>query len=588
MDHSFTRSSYSESYCGVTILTHIFVDLFCVSYLLLDMMDRLNALQSILEVNPLTPDRLLSSLPDVNDWSQFNQLNQFCSTLFEDVSGEVFEPQTFDTPLFPDYEQKQTPLALDANFNMNLGAYNNQLGQNGANNMAFGAMPATDSIYKDILPEDTYASPATSLNNYGVPTMTWDPMSAPAQGMRIGGTPRNIIQTQQPSRFNPGYVPIQQSGNSGVKVEKEDEKVALPTVTVKVERMYADMSTQTKAKQERLAAEGGMMMMSRSSEQKKQQKTYKPIDPDNLVLPSVPDTPLDLETDELTPDELAQIEDEIEEQAGQDESRDGDVTPTATNPQSTRRFGGYVEKALAKQAAAAAASAEPLNPVDAMTLQLERTRLNADNIKPAVEDDMERQMRAAKARALCSQDPVRKQHAEVVLNLLKSIDALMVDHRNKVAQYKQAQAQAESGLAARTGVTRPGSSAIGSNGPSMMYPRAGVNVQNQGPIRTVSSYLPRRTPHQPSPLHQDHQAPSADPDYSQLRSSLTEDRQPAYNQNAASAPAADSPVLYPTSDLHHPVEEEPFELSEEERRFIEEDNAKTAAAQASGYQYVHV
>jgi len=554
-------------------------------------MDRLNALQSILEVNPLTPDRLLSSLPDVNDWSQFNQLNQFCSTLFEDVSGEVFEPQTFDTPLFPDYEQKQTPLALDASFNMNnLAAYNNQLVQNGANNMAFGAMSTTDSIYKDILPEDSYANPATTMDSHSVSAMTWDPMSAPTQGVRIGGTQRNIIQPQQPSRFYTNYVPIQQSGNS-VKLE-EEEKVALPTVTVKVERQYADIGTQTKAAQERLAAQGGMMMLSRPSEQKKQQKKYKPIDPDNLILPSVPDTPLDLETDELTPDELAQIEHEIEDQAEQDESCDGDVTPTATTPQSSSRFGGYVEKALAKQAAAAAASAEPLNPLDAMTLQLERTRLDADNIKvggpltkPVIEGDMERQMRAAKARALCSQDPVRKQHAEVVLNLLKSIDALMIDHRNKVAQYKQVQAQAESGLATRTGVARPGSSANGSNGPSM-YPRAGVNVQNQGPIRTVSSYLPRRTPHQPSPLHQDHQAPSADPDYSQLRSSLTE--RPAYSQNVASAPAADSPVLYPTSDLHHPAEEEPFELSEEERRFIEEDNAKTAAAQAAGYQYVHV
>ncbi|GJJ68759.1 hypothetical protein EMPS_01105 [Entomortierella parvispora] len=558
-----------------------------------DMMDRLNALQSILEVNPLTPDRLLSSLPDVNDWSQFNQLNQFCSTLFEDVSGEVFEPQTFDTPLFPDYEQKQTPLALDASFNMNnLAAYNNQIIQNGANNLAFSTMPTSDSIYKDILPEDTYANPTSSLGNYGVPAMAWDPMSTPTQGVRIGGTPRNVMQTQQPSRFNPNYVVPQQSANSDVKVEKDDEKVALPTVTVKLEeRKYASVSTQTKAKQERLAAEGGMMMMSRPAEQKRRQKTYEPVDPDNLVLPSVPDTPLsDLDTDELTPDELAQIEDEIEGQAEQDESRDGDVTPTATNPQSSSRFGGYVEKALAKQAAAAAASAEPMSPVEAMTLQLERTRLDADNvkvggplIKPVIEGDMERQMRAAKARALCSQDPVRKQHAEVVLNLLKSIDALMVEHRSKVAQYKQAQAQAESGLAARTGVARPGS-AVGASVPSM-YPRAGVNVQSQGQIRTVSSYLPRRTPHQPSPLHQNHQPPSADPDYSQLRSSLTEDRRPAYSQNVASAPAADSPVLYPTSDLHRPEEEEPFELSEEERRFIEEDNAKTAAAQA---RYVHV
>ncbi|KAG0045318.1 hypothetical protein BGZ83_009453 [Gryganskiella cystojenkinii] len=569
-----------------------------------DMMDRLNALQSILEVNPLTPDRLLSSLPDVNDWSQFNQLNQFCSTLFEDVSGEVFEPQTFETSLFPDYEQKQNPSALDASFNMNnLAAHNNQLLQNNNNssNLAtFGSTMSTNSIYSDVLPEDTYAnSTATSsaLGGYGgMPVMSFDNIM-PGQGVRVTGPSRPGMQPlAEINPFHQMRMGVQQTSNSSehIKIEKEEEKFTVPTVVDKVERKYADMSTQTKAKQERLAAEGGMMMMQRPAEKKKSQKTYEPVDPENLVLPSVPDTPLpELESDELTPEDLAQIEGQFEEQA--ETLEDGDRTPTATTPiattpQASSKFGGYIEKARAKQAAAAAASAEPMSPVDAMTRQLERTRLD-DNIKtrgpttkPVVEGDMQRQMRAAKARALCSEDPVRKQHAEVVLNLLKSIDSLMVQHHQKVAQYKQAQAKAESGLGSRSGVSRSGAATttVGTNGP--VYPRTGVNVQNQGPIRTVSSYLPRRTPHQPSPLHQD-----SDLDYSQLRSSLTESR-PSYSSHVSSTEnpttnGSESPVLYPTSDLQRPaVEEEPFELSEEERRFIEED---TARMQQQQQQYIH-
>ncbi|KAK3838574.1 MAG: hypothetical protein JOS17DRAFT_730524 [Linnemannia elongata] len=583
-----------------------------------DMMGRLNALSAILEVNPLTPDRLLTSLPDVNDWNQFNQFNQFCSTLFEDVSGEVFQPQTFET-LFP--EQKQNPIALDANFagvvpnyNPGLANNNNNMNYNNGGNLSSVGYPSTtvpstgESIYSNLLPEDPFVVGATAPSvPYGTAGLPWEiPESEPVS--RPGVVKAMPFQNRVHQATNPYQTHTQslnlarnsnispRGNNISPTIKTENEETFLPTVVVKVERTYADMATQTKAKQERLAAEaGGMMMMMKPQAEKKKtpRSAYEGMDPELVLLnaPAVPNAPLpEIETEDV---DDGQVQDQDQEATAQ--SEESDSAQSSAAPTSSSKFGGLIQKAKARQAAAAAAAAaasEPLDPLDAMTRQLAQTHLeepqgkvifHPPTTKPVTEGDMDRQIRAAKARALCSEDPVRKQHAEVVLGLLKSIDALMADHRQKVAEWTAQQHKQQAGAGRRAPASAPAA-----NG----YPRpGGAHVQNQGQIRTVSSYLPRRTPHQPSPLHQDQTL--SDPDYSQLRSSLNSNSNSSSNDHSLSNghSTADSAVLYPTSNLQVPVQgdDEPFELSEEERRFIEEDNAKTAAekAAASGHPYIY-
>ncbi|KAF9149179.1 hypothetical protein BG015_009041 [Linnemannia schmuckeri] len=576
-----------------------------------DMMGRLNALSAILEVNPLTPDRLLTSLPDVNDWNQFNQFNQFCSTLFEDVSGEVFQPQTFET-LFP--EQKQNPIALDANFagvvpNYNPGLANNNMNYNNGGNFNGVGYPSTsvssteESIYSNLLPEDPFVVGATVPSvPYGTAGLPWE-IPASGQVSRPGVVKAMPFQNSVHQATNPYQTQthtmntvrnsnISPRGNNISRtIKTEHEETFVPTVVVKVERTYADMSTQTKAKQEKLAAEAGgmMMMMSPQAEKKKTPRSaYEGMDPELVLLnaPAVPNAPLpEIETDDV---EDEQDQDQDQETTAQ--SKESDSAHSSATHTSSSKFEGLIQKAKARQAAAAAAAAaasEPLDPLDAMTRQLAQTHLeepqgkvifHPPTTKPVTEGDMDRQIRAAKARALCSEDPVRKQHAEVVLGLLKSIDALMADHRQKVAEWTAQQHKQQAGGARRAHAPAP-APAPTVNG----YPRQ---------IRTVSSYLPRRTPHQPSPLHQDQTL--SDPDYSQLRSSLNSNSNSISGNDHSSInchSVTESAVLYPTSNLQVPVQDddEPFELSEEERRFIEEDYAKTAAekAAASGHPYIY-
>lgn len=578
-----------------------------------DMMGRLNALSAILEVNPLTPDRLLTSLPDVSDWNQFNQFNQFCSTLFEDVSGEVFEPQSFDT-LFPDYEQKQNPLALDAGYginslpNFNAGGANPGLSNN-VNNSLYGSSTSSqsESIYSAVLPDDPFV-PSTSAASmsYGSSGMAWDmnsmaPGMVPKPGVVSANPAANRVHQQVANPFASRYLtPVQNrpSHRPSIKAEPKEE-VFEPTVVVKVERTYADMSTQTRAKQEKLAAEGGMMMMQRpASKDKKKTSAYEGMDSATLMMnaPDVPDTPLpEEEIEELSADDLDYLDqDEATSIAPQGE-KEVEANDSAQQTSSSR-YEGLIQKARARQAAAAAAAAAaatsgPLDPLEAMTRQLERTHLDSANgkilrkaptTKPVTEGDMERQIRAAKARSLCSQDPVRKQHAEVVLNLLKSIDMLMADHQQKLARWRESQQQQQAG-AIGASTPRGPIARTASPATSAGYPRTGASVQNQGPIRTVSSYLPRRTTHQPSPLHQDHTADEAvNPGYSQLMVNMAEDSDPSRYVSAEVVPpaaATEAAAVYPSSHLD--ATEEVFELSEEERRFIEEDNAQIAAAQAA-------
>ncbi|KAF9420184.1 hypothetical protein BGZ94_009206 [Podila epigama] len=614
-----------------------------------DMMGRLNALSAIMEFSPLTVDSLQASLPDVNDMKQFSQFTDFCATLFEDVSGEVFEPEVF-TPLFPDYEQKQNPATLNSTFGINNNNINNNINNNfgypsahlnQANN-AFGTSSQSssqnDSIYATVIPDDDdddIFAPVSSMAFNAPSTMPWDTTNIgstgimPSVGVNNMLPARNLVQ-QPTNRFDPRYGVLINAQNSNygpvIKIEPEEEFLE-PKIEPKVERKFADMSTQTKAKQDREryeAAADGLMMLQRPAKvttKKPQQQTrpqYEETDPTLLMLsaPSVPDTPLP-ELDETTTSK--------EQDQDKNQHRDGHDTvnqqPTAQDTTASSKYESFVQKARARQAAAAAAAAavsaptattEPLDPVEAMTRQLAQTSLgNGGEVKlvrkppttkPVTEGDMERQIRAAKARSLCSQDPVRKQHAEVVLNLLKSIDSLMSEHRQKVALWKAQESQAATARPHPSHAHGHGHVA-GEHAKSVaggpVYPRTSVNVQNQGQIRTVSSYLPRRGPAQSQQQQQHHQQqqqqqqpqPVANPDYNQLRTGLSENS----HSYSASPAVVESTMLYPTSDLQAPVvtveeDDEPFELSEEERRFIEEDNARIAAAKAAslGYNSVHV
>ncbi|KAG0349023.1 hypothetical protein BG004_002551 [Podila humilis] len=600
-----------------------------------DMMGRLNALSAILEVNPLTPQHLLSAMPHVSDWDQFSQFNQFCSTLFEDVSGEAFEPQTFDMPLFQDFDQK--PL-LDSDFNP----------MDGIPPYSSDSHLANESIYKTLIPDETLVSASSSLPGYGKANISWESTKDPAancilqptQGVMRPAPAKPSLQSSNP--FIPQYVsmPILRNPPKDSKHIKDEpaDQIFTPSVGSKstVSRTFAEATTQTQLNEENYpVGAGSMMLMMMPPEEESTRKMNKRgdlLDPNLILLsiPAVPSTPIPETVALSNTTTLAQEQDGSEntENAAVVNSQDAanasasasaspsskaacaestepplpEVSSTETHRKSLvnsgSRHSSVLEKIRSRQAAAASRAAthstapQPIGPIEAMTLQLAQTnldnaaykqaikpRIKPGSTTPITEGDMERQLKAAKARSMCSHDPVRKQHAEVVLNLLKSIDALMIEHRQKVAHWKQK------------------SHAQGT--PTVLSGDGGNTLRE--PIRTVSSYLPRRpTPHQPSPLQQEQVwKPNYDKSRSHLNlngtllsstsapsSSFPSSSCPDVEKTSVSTKAevatkeTDSPVLYPTSDLHRSVIV-PFELSEEERKFIEEDNAKTAAAKAA-------
>ncbi|KAF9167089.1 hypothetical protein DFQ26_005830 [Actinomortierella ambigua] len=639
-----------------------------------DMVSYLNALTSLEEVAPLTPDRLLNSLTDVNDWNQLKDLTQVFSNLYEGVSGEIFHSQSFDLPLFPDCEQKQSPMALEGELALQ-GAYHNyaatavlqdthQLGH-------FGGATTSNSeasIYQRYMGEDPFvtAAPASSSASLstldpalvaGASILPWIPTAGasstvtPSPGVVNSAQAKNAVRQHNP--FAPGYVVLQPTMNANVALSdiiKQEPEEVKPSVGTPVERKYQDMATQTKARQE------AMMMMRRepkpaTRKMDKRRDTGKDddeeVDPEVLLMsaPRVPTTPLPVISVELSEDDESETEVAADAQR-QDEQADENVpvstaadTTASSENASTSRFGDIMKRARESQARTAAAAAaaaaaqqrqEPLDPVEAMAQRLASTHLDgttnavaarSSTTRPVAEVDMRRQMKAAQARALCAEDPVRRQHAETVLNLLKSIDSLMTEHKLKVAQYRSSQQQvyiSNGAAGAGSRIVRPSSPA--SAGARAGYPRGGnLNAQNHGQIRTVSSYLPRRmvagsaAPAQPSPLH--HEA-TMDPDYHQLRSSFMNEGgsnssamhtamtsttttasvsstgantiASGISSPSSTLSSSSSAALYPTSDLH--PSSAPFELTDEERRIIEEDNAKTAAAQAAaiGYHSIHV
>ncbi|KAF9920231.1 hypothetical protein FBU30_009977 [Linnemannia zychae] len=617
-----------------------------------DTKGRLDAISAIMEENPLTPDRLLTSIPDVTDWNQFKQFNQYCSTLYEDLSGEIFQPLVYDTPLFPESDQKQPFTALNE-------AYT---GLNG-----LPTFDATDPTFTSAQMDSTAGFASTSFDfslamattlPYNAEDLPWEIASTTTTPSVIRNLPAK--HTIQPNRFtNPlTYVslPLLQAPQDIIKTELQEVKIEQKDATKKI-RTYSEMGTQTQGNKSKHAQpaifDGGMMLLVKPpaglAPLMKKSRDMKPLDPDEAealleTAPEAPSTPLpeiEVTEDKSLPTAASVDQNNFPKQAQDQEQRNhdsliveqaerkadaeqNDEVGLASNSQNGSKYSSYVQRARARRAAAAAAATaevadpstpttatitsnltEALSPVDAMARQLDQIHLNG-NIKTATgrpltaEEDIERQLRAAKARSLCMDDPVRRQHAEVVLALLKNIDALMMGHRHKVAQYRAIQAAQMAQMAQMAKANRS----------SARYPRAsgaGVHFHQQGNIRTVSSLLPRRG------------APStavSRPDYSQLRDSLKagtssspvsprqpnlkilqEQDQSESDRTSKSAPETDeneehekekemeqeeddSPVLYPTSDLkNHSVA--PFHLSEEERRFIEEDNAKTAEAVAA-------
>ncbi|ORZ19132.1 hypothetical protein BCR41DRAFT_39089 [Lobosporangium transversale] len=440
-----------------------------------------------------------------------------------------------------------------------------------------------------------------------------------------GLQPPGVIQAipvnrgiQQHNRFNnPQYVTLQalqqgaDSPSALVRIKKEEDVIE-PKIEVKEEgaRLYADMATQTGANtaSQPETFSGAMMMMvmpSTLDQTKRMSKARVPLDAEALLesAPNAPDMPLlgiDIK-EAVSAKGAASKEVEETSQSGEQQSIQEAVGSEDRGP-GLSKFGSYVQKARARQAAAAAAAAsasatnstldsaatiESLDPMEAMTRQFEQTRLSGsdDNHSshnaPATDldnEDEERRLRAAKARTLCAQDPVRRQHAKVLWNLIKSFNFLMA-HPEKVAQYRAALSKGSS-----SGVYRK------TNAQSLESGRSSTPHRGDASSTAGSTSI---APHRPSPLHQEYKL---DFDYNRLRSALLDE---ASSYHPSPPPVAsqakhtkdtgsetetyeqsiDSPVLYPTSDLHH--SSVPFELSEEERRFIEEDNARTAAAKAA-------
>ncbi|KAF9929203.1 hypothetical protein BGZ65_005908 [Modicella reniformis] len=536
------------------------------------MVERLNALSVLMEVSPLTSDTLASSLPDVDCWNQVEQLGQYVSGLFENVSGESFQPQSYDT-LFPDYEQKQSAVTLDSAFdvsNFNIGDINA--------GMSYSSNVPRESIYSAVLPEDAYATPLWGSTSTKPPIRTLQ-RGAPQQ-------PANDVEYQFVALPNVMNVSIKQESQAvDIKLQEDEPKVKEETP-----RTYTSVGTQTRAKQEAQASEGGTMMMQRPSEKTRQLQpqslSYESMDPIQVLqsAPDAPSTPMP----ELARDDGQEKDNNKgkEQTKGDNGANKPSSEENAARPASTGRFDNYIQKAKLRQAAAAATSAnksvEALDPLEAMTLQLAQTRLDESQVrivtkpattKPVTEGDIDRQMKAANARALCELDPVRKQHAEAVLCLLKSIDELMADHRKKVAVWREIEARQRVGVGA---AQRPGSS-----------PRTNFNVHNQEQIRTVSSFLSSQPARQPLSVHQEASKPN-NVDYSAFNASLTDNRTSFYSSSNDTT-VSDNAVLYPTSDQESDTDES-FELTEEEWRFIEEDSARIAAARetGAGYQYVHV
>ncbi|KAK3841082.1 MAG: hypothetical protein J3R72DRAFT_158739 [Linnemannia gamsii] len=160
-----------------------------------DTKGRLDALSAIMDGNTLTPDRLLTSLPDVTDWNQFNQFNQYCSTLFEDLTGETFEPQTFDMTLFPEYDQKQAPAALDGDYSAGLAGFPTY----DADGIDALSSTQTDPIYDTAAPNFDFSSISTMNLPYGASELPWfvEPPAVTPGVMRAQLAKTSV----QPNRF---------------------------------------------------------------------------------------------------------------------------------------------------------------------------------------------------------------------------------------------------------------------------------------------------------------------------------------------------------------------------------------------------
>ncbi|GJJ73528.1 hypothetical protein EMPS_05886 [Entomortierella parvispora] len=527
-----------------------------------EIMDHLDSLSSLLDQETSKTSSILDAFQDMKDWDQVNELNQFCATLLEDVSGEVFEPHAFDTSLFPELLEGPKLEPMDSTFT----GY-------GDTPDVFSAGPLTPSgvsIFGD-LPEDAYLlSPA-----FGSESSPWDvsddqPTTTPTPSVRRPSPVRNAMLS---SRFNNPYcVSLPLLHKPEIKQEVEEEPM-FPTVSTPETRTYTSMNNLTRQNEERrrLAervshAPFGMMLMQMPQKQRKkvEVKSRSPADAQTILdaAPDVPKTPLSIDegTDVAVHDKK---QGQTKELSSEQESDDGSATASpSTSPGSASKFEGYIRRARASQAAVAeaavaeAAVAEATRkdsaestPMDTITQQFEKTHIDSEDstplakqraTRPVMEGDLARKMKAAKARTLCLREPQRRKHAELLVELMKGINALQTTRRLREAQVWDTSRS--------------------------MYPQAATTLQQEERQPTT-------------------RGPATDLGYSHLRSALEESESSDNSVQESSvldegSITADSPVIYPISEIHR-TSAVPFELSEEERRFIEEDNAKTAAEAAA-------
>lgn len=492
-----------------------------------------------------------------------NELNQFCATLLEDVSGDVFEPHAFDTSLFPELSEGPKLEPMDSTFSDFTG-----LSVYGDDPSIFSPGPLTPSsasIFGDF-PEHAYLLSPT----IGPESSPWDApddQSAPVLTPSVR-KPSPIRNTMLANRMtNPFCVSLPLLHKPEVKIESKEEEPIMPTVSTPETRLYTNMNNLTRQNEtgrtygERSNHVPYPMMLMRIPQELKLKHRTEEEKPKTLAdaqkileaAPEVPKTPLAGSTNGQQAGMIASDDKQAlsKDSSSEQESDEGDaIVPSSASPGSASKFESYIRRARASRAAVEEAarteSTGSTNTIDSVAEKLARTHIRSERsaprakpsvTRPVMEGGLARKMKAAKAQTLCSRDPQRKRHAELVVELMKGIYILQ-------RRLKQAQVW---------------------NTSQSMYPQAATSTQKENQQSAT-------------------RGPLTDLGYSHLRSALEDSKTP---DNTEQDPpvldeepiTADSPVIYPISEIHR-TSAAPFELSEEERRFIEEDNAKTAAEAA--------
>ncbi|KAG0043326.1 hypothetical protein BGZ83_011535 [Gryganskiella cystojenkinii] len=516
-----------------------------------DVIGRLDTLSALLESDPSKPDRIFGAFQDMTDWNQVNDLNQFCTALLEDVSGELFVPHSFNTSLFPEYNDEKLSLeAMEAALSSGGIGGDPLFGSGLPANDAFLLSPAESQPFGSDTPPWDVVAPVAEPK-----TTTTPPPAAPC--VRRASPVNNELQNNRYA--NRDFVSLSALQKNGIKVEPMEMSVPKVSSTSST-RQLAKMGPLTQAPPTAASAIpmvdgpspfGAALMLIRmpvKDKPTKKRSTEQVVDAQELLdsAPKVPDVPLvdrtiipegNLQEQDSGDQEQQDLSDISSEEQLSSEEGEIAAAPLSISPESASKSTSFLNRAKARHAAAAtmaaalkaAKSSIPTNPVDApvdaMTRQLAGTHISSKDPAPIVkspttrpveEGDLARRMKAVKARTACARNPVRQKHAQMVVELLKGIDALMTARRLKELHERQ---------------------------------KRSADTEH-----------------------------TADLDYNQLRSTLRGNEENSAELESKVEPvSADSLVVYPISEVHR-TSALPFELTEEERRIIEADTMKTAAA----------